>query len=50
MTETDEWMISFLDDHSRFVLGSEIHNNPEVNMPSICRRVAFVNTASQTRY
>ena len=27
MTETDEWMISFLDDHSRFVPGSEIHYN-----------------------
>ena len=28
MTETDEWMVSFLDDHSRFVPGSEIHHNP----------------------
>lgn len=28
MTDTDEWMISFLDDHSRFVPGSEIHYNP----------------------
>ena len=28
MTETDEWMISFLDDHSRFVPGSEVHYNP----------------------
>jgi transposase InsO family protein len=28
MTETDEWMISFLDDHSRFVPGSEIHHDP----------------------
>jgi len=28
MTEEDEWMISYLDDHSRFVPGSEIHNNP----------------------
>jgi len=28
MTEKDEWMISYLDDHSRFVPGSEIHHNP----------------------
>ena len=28
MTDNDEWMISFLDDHSRFVPGSEIHYNP----------------------
>jgi len=28
MTEKDEWMISFLDDHSRFVPGSKIHRNP----------------------
>ncbi len=28
MTETDDWMISFLDDHSRYVPGSEIHYNP----------------------
>ena len=28
MTETDEWMISYLDDHSRYVPGSEIHHNP----------------------
>jgi transposase InsO family protein len=28
MTMDDEWMISFLDDHSRFVPGSEIHHNP----------------------
>jgi transposase InsO family protein len=28
MTETDEWMISYLDDHSRYVPGSEIHYNP----------------------
>jgi hypothetical protein len=28
MTEADEWMIRFLDDHSRFVPGSEIHYNP----------------------
>jgi transposase InsO family protein len=28
MTEKDEWMISYLDDHSRFIPGSEIHNNP----------------------
>ena len=28
MTEKDEWMISFLDDHSRFVPGSRIHHNP----------------------
>ena len=28
MTETDEWMISYLDDHSRCVPGSEIHYNP----------------------
>ena len=27
MTEEDEWMISFLDDHSRFVPGSEINHN-----------------------
>lgn len=28
MTERDEWMISFLDDHSRFIPGSEIHPDP----------------------
>jgi transposase InsO family protein len=28
MTVEDEWMISYLDDHSRFVPGSEIHHNP----------------------
>jgi len=28
MTEDDEWMISYLDDHSRFVPGSEIHYDP----------------------
>jgi len=28
MTEKDEWMISYLDDHSRFVPGSEIHYDP----------------------
>jgi len=28
MTDSDEWMISFLDDHSRFVPGSETHYNP----------------------
>jgi transposase InsO family protein len=28
MTRTDDWMISFLDDHSRYVPGSEIHYNP----------------------
>jgi transposase InsO family protein len=28
MTNSDEWMISFLDDHSRYVPGSEIHHNP----------------------
>jgi transposase InsO family protein len=28
MTETDEWMISYLDDHSCFVPGSGIHHNP----------------------
>ena len=28
MTETDEWMVSYLDDHSRYVPGSEIHYNP----------------------
>jgi len=28
MTDTDEWMISYLDDHSRYVPGSEIHYNP----------------------
>jgi transposase InsO family protein len=27
-TEHDEWMISFLDDHSRFIPGSRIHHNP----------------------
>ena len=27
-TEDDEWMISFLDDHSRFVPGSRTHHNP----------------------
>jgi len=27
-TEDDEWMISYLDDHSRFVPGSRIHHNP----------------------
>jgi transposase InsO family protein len=24
----DEWMISYLDDHSRFIAGSRIHHNP----------------------
>ena len=28
MTELDEWMISYLDDHSRFLPGSRIHHNP----------------------
>jgi len=28
MTEADEWRISFLDDHSRFVPGGEIHHTP----------------------
>ena len=28
MTDDDKWMISYLDDHSRFVPGSEIHHNP----------------------
>jgi putative transposase len=28
MTDNDEWMISYLDDHSRFVPGSRIHHNP----------------------
>jgi len=28
MTEKDEWMISCLDDHSRFIPGSRIHHNP----------------------
>ena len=28
MTDQDEWMISFLDDHSRFIPGSKIHHNP----------------------
>jgi transposase InsO family protein len=28
LTEQDEWMISYLDDHSRFVPGSSIHHNP----------------------
>ena len=28
MTEQDEWMISYLDDHSRFIPGSRIHHNP----------------------
>jgi transposase InsO family protein len=28
MTEEDEWMISYLDDHSRFVPGSEINHDP----------------------
>ena len=28
MTEEDEWMISYLDDHSRFLPGSRIHHNP----------------------
>ena len=28
MTDEDEWMISYLDDHSRFVPGSEIHHDP----------------------
>ena len=28
LTEQDEWMISFLDDHSRFIAGSRIHHNP----------------------
>jgi transposase len=28
LTENDEWMISFLDDHSRFIPGSRTHHNP----------------------
>jgi transposase InsO family protein len=28
MTDEDEWMISYLDDHSRFVPGSEVHPDP----------------------
>ena len=28
MTDADEWMISYLDDHSRFVPGSMIHHDP----------------------
>jgi transposase InsO family protein len=28
MTDQDEWMVSFLDDHSRFISGSRIHHNP----------------------
>jgi len=28
LTENDEWMISILDDHSRFVPGSRINHNP----------------------
>ena len=28
MTEMDEWMVSFLDDHSRFVPGSVVHHDP----------------------
>jgi transposase InsO family protein len=28
LTERDEWMISFLDDHSRFIPGSRIHHDP----------------------
>jgi transposase InsO family protein len=28
LTDQDEWMISILDDHSRFIAGSRIHHNP----------------------
>jgi transposase len=28
LTEHDEWTISYLDDHSRFIPGSRIHHNP----------------------
>jgi len=28
LTSQDEWMISILDDHSRFIPGSRIHHNP----------------------
>jgi transposase InsO family protein len=28
LTERDEWMISYLDDHSCFIPGSRIHHNP----------------------
>jgi putative transposase len=28
LTDADEWMISYLDDHSRFIPGSKIHYNP----------------------
>jgi putative transposase len=28
LTEHDEWMISYLDDHSRFIPGSRVHHNP----------------------
>jgi transposase InsO family protein len=28
LTSEDEWMISYLDDHSRFIPGSRVHHNP----------------------
>ena len=28
LTDQDEWMISYLDDHSRFIPGSRVHHNP----------------------
>lgn len=28
LTEDDEWMISYLDDHSRFISGSRVHHTP----------------------
>ncbi len=28
LTSQDEWMISYLDDHSRFIPGSRVHHNP----------------------
>ena len=28
LTEHDEWMVSYLDDHSRFIPGSRVYHNP----------------------
>lgn len=31
LTEQDEWMITYLDDYSRYVVGSEIYHNPKAS-------------------
>ena len=29
LTEQDDWMITYLDDYSRYIIGSEIYHNPK---------------------